>query len=71
MKRLAFVGLSLVLLSLTACLAEDKKAEDKAPADKNPVVVIDTSAGAIKVELDAAKAPISVKNFLQYVDDKF
>jgi cyclophilin family peptidyl-prolyl cis-trans isomerase len=40
-------------------------------ADKNPVVIIDTAAGKIKVELDAEKAPISVKNFLSYVDDKF
>jgi cyclophilin family peptidyl-prolyl cis-trans isomerase len=40
-------------------------------ADKNPVVVIDTSMGKIKVELYPDKAPITVKNFLGYVDDKF
>ncbi len=40
-------------------------------AEKNPVVVIDTSAGTIKVELLADKAPATVKNFLGYVDDKF
>jgi peptidyl-prolyl cis-trans isomerase A (cyclophilin A) len=40
-------------------------------ADKNPVVVIETSAGTIKVELLADKAPVTVKNFLGYVDDKF
>jgi peptidyl-prolyl cis-trans isomerase A (cyclophilin A) len=34
----------------------------------NPVVVIETSKGTITAELDAAKAPISVKNFLAYVD---
>jgi cyclophilin family peptidyl-prolyl cis-trans isomerase len=38
--------------------------------EKNPVVVIETSKGTIKVELDEKKAPITVKNFLQYVDDK-
>jgi len=37
----------------------------------NPVVVIDTSLGAIKLELFADKAPLTVKNFLQYVDDGF
>jgi len=37
----------------------------------NPVVEIDTSMGKIKVELDADKAPVTVKNFLGYVDDKF
>ena len=40
-------------------------------ADKNPVVIIDTSMGKIKVELYPDKAPITVKNFLGYVDDKF
>lgn len=33
----------------------------------NPVVVIETSMGNITVELDRAKAPISVENFLAYV----
>jgi len=36
----------------------------------NPVVVIDTSMGAVKVELYADKAPLTVKNFLDYVDAK-
>jgi cyclophilin family peptidyl-prolyl cis-trans isomerase len=36
----------------------------------NPVVVMDTSMGTIKMELFQDKAPITVKNFLQYVDDK-
>src|ERR1700733_5867919 len=34
----------------------------------NPVVIIDTSAGPIKIELYEDKAPITVKNFLSYVD---
>lgn len=37
----------------------------------NPSVIITTSSGTIKVELFEDKAPISVKNFLSYVDDKF
>jgi cyclophilin family peptidyl-prolyl cis-trans isomerase len=32
---------------------------------------METSKGSIKIELDAAKAPKSVANFLQYVDEKF
>jgi cyclophilin family peptidyl-prolyl cis-trans isomerase len=35
------------------------------------VVVIDTTMGAIEVELNDQKAPQTVKNFLSYVDDKF
>jgi peptidyl-prolyl cis-trans isomerase A (cyclophilin A) len=39
--------------------------------DDHPVVVIDTTAGPITVELDRTKAPISVENFLKYVDKGF
>ena len=39
--------------------------------EESPVVVIETSMGNITVELDAAKAPISAKNFLGYVDSGF
>jgi len=35
------------------------------------LVEMKTSAGVIKLELDDEKAPISVKNFLSYVDQKF
>jgi cyclophilin family peptidyl-prolyl cis-trans isomerase len=35
-----------------------------------PRVVIDTNLGNVVIELYADKAPITVKNFLQYVDDK-
>jgi cyclophilin family peptidyl-prolyl cis-trans isomerase len=36
----------------------------------NPVVEIKTSLGTIEVELFEDKAPITVKNFLRYVEDK-
>jgi cyclophilin family peptidyl-prolyl cis-trans isomerase len=36
----------------------------------NPVVIMETSMGTIKIELYEDKAPITVKNFLSYVDDK-
>ncbi|MBY0527609.1 MAG: peptidyl-prolyl cis-trans isomerase [Gemmataceae bacterium] len=37
----------------------------------NPVILIETSMGNIKVELFEDKAPKTVKNILGYVDDKF
>ena len=40
-------------------------------AAKNPVVVIETSMGTIKAELFEDKAPITVKNFLEYVKNDF
>lgn len=56
------------------------KATDKQPASKeiklkkeasNPTVIMETSMGTIVIELFEDKAPISVKNFLSYVDEKF
>lgn len=47
---------------------------EAAPTAQNadhPVVVIDTTAGPITVELDRTKAPLSVDNFLKYVDKGF
>lgn len=37
----------------------------------NPIVLMKTSKGDIKLELDMEKAPITVKNFMAYVEDKF
>ena len=51
--------------------AAKESAVKPAPAVSNPQIVIETSAGAIKVELWPDKAPDTVKNFLAYVDDKF
>lgn len=46
-------------------------AKEKAPPEGNPVVLMKTSMGDIKVRLFRDKAPLSVANFLSYVDDKF
>ena len=67
MKRLLFAGLSLCLLATAAC----GETPATAPDSPNPVVVMETSKGTIKIELFADKAPITVKNFLAYVDEKF
>jgi cyclophilin family peptidyl-prolyl cis-trans isomerase len=62
MKRLAISLLAALLFSLGTSQAQDKK---------NPVAVIETSLGTIKVELFEKEAPLTVKNFLGYVDDKY
>ncbi len=42
------------------------------PADSlHPVLVMDTTMGKITVQLDAEKAPLTVANFLQYVQEGF
>jgi cyclophilin family peptidyl-prolyl cis-trans isomerase len=58
------VGISLVVP--VACAGEYDAA-----ATKNPVVVLSTTLGNIRVELYPDKAPVSVKNFLDYVEAKF
>ena len=59
------VGLGL----LAAGILAPASAEDK-PVEK-PIVVMKTSKGEILIELDPGKAPITVENFLRYVDEGF
>lgn len=40
-------------------------------AAENPHVLLNTSMGEIEIELEAEKAPISVANFLEYVESGF
>jgi len=52
----------------------DKKAEEPKPTkqeDKIVQVRMTTSMGEIVLELNETKAPVSVKNFLSYVDKKY
>lgn len=42
-----------------------------ATAKDNPVIVMETSEGPITIELYADKAPITVQNFMWYVDHSF
>jgi cyclophilin family peptidyl-prolyl cis-trans isomerase len=39
--------------------------------NKNPTVLMSTSAGDVRVELFSDQAPVTVKNFLTYVEDTF
>lgn len=55
LKKLLLTG--CILLMTTHAFAAD-----------NPHVVINTSFGEIELELEAEKAPITVNNFLDYVD---
>lgn len=60
--------LSVVTLSLLLCGAA---VAAEGGAAKNPVVLMETSLGNVKIQLDPQKAPISVKNFLDYVKSGF
>lgn len=55
----------------TTTKANTTKSTTLKPGDlKMTTVKIETSMGTIEVELNAEKAPISVANFLKYVDNK-
>ena len=57
--RTLFFALILFCLSASTALAE------------NPKVALTTSKGVIVLELNAAKAPLTVQNFLTYVQEGF
>ena len=57
-------------LPLIGALLFSLAVPEGAAAQTNPQVLIKTSKGEIVVELYPAKAPITVENFLKYVDDK-
>ena len=61
LKRIMGTIVMVMLLSGVAC-AEGKK---------NPLVVMETSMGNVKMELYEKEAPISVKNFLDYANSDF
>ena len=60
----------MLRVSLAALFAAGVLAGSAPAQDKNPVVVMETSMGTVKIELFAKEAPITVKNFLDYVDAK-
>jgi cyclophilin family peptidyl-prolyl cis-trans isomerase len=60
MKRLLLLALSAGMFAAGPARAAD-----------NPVVQVETTMGNFKIELNPDKAPITVKNFLTYVDKKF
>jgi len=61
----------LSLVALSICLYGVASAAEVGPAGKDPVVLMETSMGNVKIQLDPQKAPISVKNFLDYVNSGF
>ena len=56
------------LALLVSCGLAAPLAAPPATAQDNPVVVIETSLGAVTAELDRRNAPVSVANFLAYAD---
>jgi len=75
MHRFVLIACSALLLAgAAASFAQTPREEAAAPAEEemvNPKVLLKTSMGDIVIELLADKAPVTVENFLSYVDDGF
>jgi len=62
MLRKMFAAIVIVVMSAGLALAAGKR---------NPVVLMETSLGNMKIELFEKEAPVSVKNFLEYANSGF
>jgi peptidyl-prolyl cis-trans isomerase A (cyclophilin A) len=65
-KEVAMLKKLCAVAAVILCMAFAVSAEAK-----NPLVVMETSMGTVKVELFEKEAPISVKNFLDYASSGF
>jgi cyclophilin family peptidyl-prolyl cis-trans isomerase len=70
MKRVNAVSIVIFVVLLASFLPAMVQ-EKPTKGTTNPVVALETSMGIIKVQLFPAKAPITVKNFLTYVNMGF
>ena len=64
-KLTAIISFCIFALLAVGCQAENASSTS---TTKNTMVTLKTSAGDITLELNAEKAPITVKNFLSYVE---
>ncbi len=68
--KTATIGLLYLLLSSTAMAQSEPLSESKT-ITASPQVLIETSQGSFVMELYPDKAPITVENFLRYVNEGF
>jgi cyclophilin family peptidyl-prolyl cis-trans isomerase len=62
---------AVIIMGLSLCCAVGADTPPEFAATNNPVVRIKTNLGVIELELFRDKAPITVANFLAYVDNGF
>lgn len=59
------------IIAMTVCLLLAGISIPAEAAGKNPLVLMETSLGPVRIELYPDKAPVTVKNFLGYVKQGF
>ncbi|MBF0437792.1 MAG: peptidylprolyl isomerase [Magnetococcales bacterium] len=67
-RRFLYTFLFFLTLAVSTSFAADPVTKK---TGANPMVTLTTNHGDIVIELDEKKAPITVKNFLSYVDSGF
>jgi cyclophilin family peptidyl-prolyl cis-trans isomerase len=68
-SMVTFAWIAVLFFSAVTFAQAADPPKSPAPA-KKPTVLMKTSMGEITIELDAEKAPATVKNFLEYVEAK-
>ena len=69
LKAIQFI---LTIACLTGCSALSASQTQSQTVKGNlPMVKLETNLGSITIELDSEKAPVSVKNFIDYVESGF
>ena len=63
--------LKKIIMAMSVLLVTGGVAIGAGGGTKNPVVLMETSLGTVKIELFPKQAPVTVKNFLAYVKDGF
>ena len=71
MSRIRVLAVTLAVLVLVVMTLPGPGQTQAAQAPGNPVVALETTMGTIKVQLNAGKAPVTTKNFLDYVNAGF
>ncbi len=61
----------LSVAALLLCISGGAVVAGAAGPAKAPVVIMKTSLGDVKIQLDPQKSPVTVKNFLEYVKSGF
>lgn len=69
MKRIFLILTLIVCLALAG--ADGAAVGEPGEGAGKPVVLMETSMGEIRIQLDPGLAPITVKNFLEYVESGF
>jgi len=64
-------AVSVALLLAVAAFGQAKAEKKSAGGSRHPIVVMETTMGTIKIEVLTDKAPVTAKNFLDYVASGF